>query len=396
MKTKSIIFSTLLIAASFGIFISGCNSDKKAANSAVDTSDSAAIFSIGNETDPSLKDRKFEQVPAIGTSADGKQIFVAWYSGGAAPGPGNYVTLSVSQDAGENWLNDQLVIYPNLPEYRFFDPAFWRDKNGNLNLFYGSVKDSLLWDGFGGVNAVEIAWNGSKITHTQPKRISDGVMSNKPIYLASKDLALFPVYVDKPLPGDSTGKVFPANGAFIRALDYSKSSDLAALSNYSSIIIAEDIRIHDEPQVVEISDKGNLMAMVRTTKGIYFSTSSDYGLNWNPVEPFTAAGATTSSRFYLGKLASGNLLMISNSSTTRNNMTAFISTDGGKTWPHKLLLDARENVSYPDADQTPDGKIHVVFDRERTSAKDILYCRFTEDDVIKGNTELVFKSKVNK
>jgi len=396
LKTKSIIFSTLLIAASFGIFISGCNSDKKAANSAVDTSDSAAIFSIGNETDPSLKDRKFEQVPAIGTSADGKQIFVAWYSGGAAPGPGNYVTLSVSQDAGENWLNDQLVIYPNLPEYRFFDPAFWRDKNGNLNLFYGSVKDSLLWDGFGGVNAVEIAWNGSKITHTQPKRISDGVMSNKPIYLASKDLALFPVYVDKPLPGDSTGKVFPANGAFIRALDYSKSSDLAALSNYSSIIIAEDIRIHDEPQVVEISDKGNLMAMVRTTKGIYFSTSSDYGLNWNPVEPFTAAGATTSSRFYLGKLASGNLLMISNSSTTRNNMTAFISTDGGKTWPHKLLLDARENVSYPDADQTPDGKIHVVFDRERTSAKDILYCRFTEDDVIKGNTELVFKSKVNK
>lgn len=396
MKTKSIIFSTLLIAASFGIFISGCNSDKKAANSAVDTSDSAAIFSIGNETDPSLKDRKFEQVPAIGTSADGKQIFVAWYSGGAAPGPGNYVTLSVSQDAGENWLNDQLVIYPNLPEYRFFDPAFWRDKNGNLNLFYGSVKDSLLWDGFGGVNAVEIAWNGSKITHTQPKRISDGVMSNKPIYLASKDLALFPVYVDKPLPGDSTGKVFPANGAFIRALDYSKSSDLAALSNYSSIIIAEDIRIHDEPQVVEISDKGNLMAMVRTTKGIYFSTSSDYGLNWNPVEPFTAAGATTSSRFYLGKLASGNLLLISNSSTTRNNMTAFISTDGGKTWPHKLLLDARENVSYPDADQTPDGKIHVVFDRERTSAKDILYCRFTEDDVIKGNTELVFKSKVNK
>jgi hypothetical protein len=396
LKTKSIIFSTLLIAASFGIFISGCNSDKKTANSAVDTSDSAALFITGNETDPSLKDRKFEQVPAIGTSADGKQIFVAWYSGGAAPGPGNYVTLSVSQDAGENWLNDQLVIYPNLPEYRFFDPAFWRDKNGNLNLFYGSVKDSLLWDGFGGVNAVEIAWNGSKITHTQPKRISDGVMSNKPIYLASKDLALFPVYVDKPLPGDSTGKVFPANGAFIRALDYSKSSDLAALSNYSSIIIAEDIRIHDEPQVVEISDKGNLMAMVRTTKGIYFSTSSDYGLNWNPVEPFTAAGATTSSRFYLGKLASGNLLMISNSSTTRNNMTAFISTDGGKTWPHKLLLDARENVSYPDADQTPDGKIHVVFDRERTSAKDILYCRFTEDDVIKGNTELVFKSKVNK
>jgi hypothetical protein len=59
------------------------------------------------------------------------------------------------------------------------------------------------------------------------------------------------------------------------------------------------------------------------------------------------------------------------------------------------LLDARENVSYPDADQTPDGKIHVVFDRERISAKDILYCRFTEEDVIKGSTEMVFKTRVN-
>jgi hypothetical protein len=135
--------------------------------------------------------------------------------------------------------------------------------------------------------------------------------------------------------------------------------------------------------------------MVRTTKGIYFSTSSDYGKTWSNVEPFTASGPTTSSRFYLGKLASGNLLLISNSSTTRNNMTAFISKDGGKTWPHRLLLDARENVSYPDADQTPDGKIHVVFDRERTSAKDILYCRFTEEDVIKGSTEMVFKTRVN-
>ncbi|MDP2414950.1 sialidase family protein, partial [Daejeonella sp.] len=245
-------------------------------------------------------------------------------------------------------------------------------------------------------NALEIAWDGSKITHSQPKRISDGVMSNKPLYLASQDLALFPVYVDKPLPGDSTGKVFPENGAFIRALDYSKSSDLASLSNYSRINIEEDLRIHDEPQIVEISDKGNLMAMVRTTKGIYFTTSSDYGLNWNPVEPFTASGPTTSSRFYLGKLASGNLLLISNISTTRNNMTAFISADGGKTWPHKLLLDGRDNVSYPDADQTPDGRIHVVFDRERTSAKDILYCRFTEEDVIKGNTDMVFKTRVNK
>lgn len=394
MKTKSIFFITVLISLSFVTLITSCNSNKETTPSSSDTAGSMALFING--PDPRLEDRKFEQVPAIGTSADGKQIFVAWYSGGSAPGPGNYVTLSVSQDDGKTWLNDQLAIYPKSAEYRFFDPAFWRNKDGQVYLFYGSVKDSLIWDGFGGVNGLEIAWDGTKVTHGESKRMMDGVMSNKPLHLASQDLALFPVYVDKPLASDSSGKAFPENGAFIQVLDHSKSNDLGAVTRYSRIQIADSIRIHDEPQLVELSDKGDLMVMVRTTKGIYFSKSSDYGKTWTAVEPFTASGPTTSSRFYLGKLASGNLLLISNSSTTRNNMTAFISKDGGKTWPHKLLLDARENVSYPDADQTPDGNIHVVFDRERTTAKDILYCRFTEEDVIKGEAGKVFKSRVNK
>jgi len=394
LKTKSIFFITVLISLSFVILITSCNSNKETTPSSSDTVGSIALFING--PDPRLEDRKFEQVPAIGTSADGKQIFVAWYSGGSAPGPGNYVTLSVSQDDGKTWLNDQLAIYPKSAEYRFFDPAFWRNKDGQVYLFYGSVKDSLIWDGFGGVNGLEIAWDGTKVTHGESKRMMDGVMSNKPLHLASQDLALFPVYVDKPLASDSSGKAFPENGAFIQVLDHSKSNDLGAVTSYSRIQIADSIRIHDEPQLVELSDKGDLMVMVRTTKGIYFSKSSDYGKTWTPVEPFTASGPTTSSRFYLGKLASGNLLLISNSSTTRNNMTAFISKDGGKTWPHMLLLDARENVSYPDADQTPDGNIHVVFDRERTTAKDILYCRFTEEDVIKGDAGKVFKSRVNK
>lgn len=395
MRNTSIIFSSLLIAASFGTLVSGCNSDKKSTASSSDTSAKQSHVLFLNETDPRLKDRNFEQVPAVAASADGKQVFVAWYSGGAVAGPGNYVTLSVSDDGGNNWKNDQLVVYPENPKYRFFDPALWRDKNNQLHLFYGSAKDSLLWDGFGGVNTVEINWVGSKIEHSQSKRISDGVMSNKPIYLASKDLALFPHYIDMPIGLDSTGRTFPENGSFVSALDYSKSNDLSSITRYSSIKIDEAIRIHDEPQLVQISDKGDFLAMVRTKNGIYYTTSSDYGKNWDAVQPFTASGPTTSSRFYLGRLVSGNLLLVLNNSTTRNNMTAFLSTDGGKTWPSKLLLDARENVSYPDADQSEDGNIHVVFDRDRTGAKDILYCRFTEDDIVSGNDAQVFKKRVN-
>jgi hypothetical protein len=391
LKIKSLNRFALVIFAT--IFLIGCSVTKSPKSiSSVSKNDSSPFELISNPEDIRLKSRNFEQVPTIAVSADGNQVFVAWYSGGLAPGPGNYITVSISVDSGRNWLNDQIVIYPKNKSHRFFDPLLWRDKLGKLNLFYGSAKDSLIWDGFGGVNSLQMAWDGKKITASKPLRLSDGVMSNKPLYLPSKNEILFPVYIDKPLSSSSVDKIYPKNGVFI----YSNISDKHQLKYYSSIDIEEELRIHDEPQMVQISNSGDLLAMLRTTKGIYYTNSSDFGKSWAPIKAFTASGPTTSSRFYLGKLLSGNLLLITNNSNTRNKMTAFLSNDGGKTWPHKLLLDARDNVSYPDADQTIDGNIHVVFDRERIVAKDILYCKFTEKDLISGNVDAVFKTRINK
>lgn len=381
----SLYFSGLIVA------IAGCSSGSNS-SSLQDPVDNtvSSVFLTTEIPDSLISKRNFEQVPAIGSSEDGKVLYVAWYTGGAAPGPGNFVTVSTSTDKGENWTNDQLIVYPKSSSIRIFDPALWRDNEGQVRLYYGSAKDNLVWDGFGGVNSIDIVMNGSKIDYSNPKRLTDGVMSNKPIFIESKKITLMPVYIDKSPKPDSGQVKYPANGAFVF------SNDQNALSLYSSIVLPDSIRIHDEPQLVEISSKGELLALLRTTKGIYSANSSDYGKKWSEAMPFTASGPTTSSRFYIGKLASGNLLLVSNNSTTRNNMTASVSKDGGKTWPYQLLLDARENVSYPDADQTPDGNIHVVFDRDRTGAKDILYCRFTEDDILKGLKDNVFKSRVNK
>lgn len=369
--------------------LAGCNSgqtsstDKDSADQVVN-----GLFLTSDIPDSLTSNRKFEQVPAIAASADGKTLYVAWYTGGTAPGPGNFVTVSTSSDEGESWVNDQLIVYPQSSSTRIFDPALWRDQDGQVRLYYGSAKDSLLWDGFGGVNSVDIRMNESKIEYSNPKRLADGVMSNKPVFIESQKLTLFPVYIDK-APEEGNAK-YPQTGAFIRSFDGK------GLSPYSSISLADSLRIHDEPQVVELSQAGEFLVLLRTTKGIYSASSTDYGKTWSEAKPFTAAGPTTSSRFYIGKLASGNLLLVSNNSTTRNKMTASVSKDGGKTWPYQLLLDARENVSYPDADQTADGTIHVVFDRERTGAKDILYFRFSEEDVLKGLAENVFKKRVNK
>ena len=389
--SKSLIPSLLLTLFIAAMISPGCTSNKQEVSGNLsDSSSLVADFRISPQGDSAISDRKFEQVPAIAASEDGDVLYVAWYSGGAAPGPGNFVTLSTSTDEGKTWVNDQLVVYPKSPSGRIFDPALWRDHKGQVRLYYGSAKDSLVWDGTGGVNSVEISMNGLDVAFSSPKRLTDGVMSNKPVYVSSKKITLLPVYVDKPSNADSSDVVYPESGAFIFA------SDDKGVTKYSTIVLPDSLRIHDEPQVVEVRSEGGFLVLLRTTKGIYSANSSDYGKRWSEPKPFTASGPTTSSRFFIGKLASGNLLLLSNNSTTRNNMTASVSKDGGKTWPYQLLLDSRENVSYPDADQTPDGAIHVVFDRDRTGAKDILYCRFTEEDILKGLKDNVFKKRVNK
>lgn len=393
---RKMIRINLSLLFGLALLLNGCGSGEKKGADVVIKNDSPAIFLVDADADPRIKDRHYEQVPAIVATADGSAIYVAWYSGGQAPGPGNFVTVSVSLDKGKGWLNDQMVVFPKEASNRIFDPALWRDKDGKLHLFYGSTKDSLLWDGYGGVNSLEIGWDNGMMTHGKSYRLSDGVMSNKPISMNKGGQVLFPIYIDPPNENDAD-KSYPSNGAFVLSHVYNKGD--AAIQNlepYSLITIPEELRIHDEPQLVQIANDGDFLALVRTTEGIYSSKSKDYGKTWTDVAPFTAAGPTTSSRFYIGKLKSGNLILVMNASTTRNNMTAFISEDGGESWPYKLLLDARENVSYPDLDQTDDGDIHVVFDRDRTGAKDILYVRFNEKDVIENLSDNIFKTKVNR
>jgi hypothetical protein len=70
--------------------------------------------------------------------------------------------------------------------------------------------------------------------------------------------------------------------------------------------------------------------------------------------------------------------------TGRSHLRAFLSGDGGMAWQGGLLIDERDKVSYPDAVQAPDGTIYVIYDLDRTHAKQILMATFTEDDIARG------------
>jgi len=93
-------------------------------------------------------------------------------------------------------------------------------------------------------------------------------------------------------------------------------------------------------------------------------------------------------RFFVRRLRSGNLLLVKHGPldrrTGRSHLTAYVSKDDGASWQGGLMLDERVGVSYPDGLQKEDGRIYIIYDRNRLTDKEILMAVFTEQDVLAG------------
>lgn len=120
--------------------------------------------------------------------------------------------------------------------------------------------------------------------------------------------------------------------------------------------------------------------------GIIQSFSSDKGYTWSEPEIYQPH---ISSRHFITRLASGNLVMVRHGrfdecTKTRTNLTTFISDDDGKTWKGGLLLDDTYDISYPTGFQAPDGYIYVSYDLQRTRRGEIYLVKMTEEDILAG------------
>ncbi len=82
------------------------------------------------------------------------------------------------------------------------------------------------------------------------------------------------------------------------------------------------------------------------------------------------------------RLHSGHLLLIYNDSLSdRTPLTAALSTDGDKTYPHRRnLIEGSDDYAYPYAIQTGDGKIHLIFTAHARTT--IYHAVFDEADVL--------------
>lgn len=315
--------------------------------------------------------RLWQGIPGIERTKNGR-LYATWYSGGKGEGIENFVLVVRSDDDGQSWSEPILVIDPPGP-VRAFDPVLWIDPEHRLWLFWAQSQG--WWNGRGGVWFVRCDEpEAGCLVWTEPRRIGNGVMMNKPLVRANGEWLL-------------TIAVWATKEPRLPELGEEAVSSVFASTDRGETfhrLGGADVpyRCFDEHMVIERRD-GLLWMLVRTIYGIGQSISRDGGKTWSPGAPTDLAGPNT--RFHIRRLSSGRLLLLNHLGFTgRSHMTASLSEDDGRTWTAHLLLDERPDVSYPDATLAEDGRIRIVYDRDRHGEREILLASITENDISAG------------
>jgi sialidase-1 len=314
---------------------------------------------------------------------------------GGQDGPNAYLLASYSDDQGTSWRDPVFVIDPQAQGLEMGTRlgSFWCDPKGRLWLFFHQSVG--MFDGSCSNWFVRCDNpDAEKPVWTEPVYIGFGASLNKPVVRKNGEWIL-PVslwerwHIDKPF-ADCYHELDAVRGSNVFVSD-----DEGGHWSYRGGNIFKN-SCFNEHSVVEKQD-GSLWMLSRCMKEIAQSFSKDGGKTWQAQTTFFPQ---VNSKAVFRRLKSGHLLLIKHGATFntpakdsseawnwgkgRSYLTAFLSTDDGKTWPSSLLLDERSPVSYPDIAQTPNGDICVHYDRDRTGAAEILFARFREEDVQAG------------
>ncbi len=316
----------------------------------------------------------WQGIPGLERTPAGR-LYISWFSGGAKePQLENFVLLSYSDDGGKTFTEPRIMASPENGT-RAFDCGIWIDPLGRLWYFFNRGDD---------VNAV----------HTTHARICENPDAETPVWSPEHQIGLDTPYcfrLNKPTVL-STGEwllpithaVEPIHAWFARAKQLQGvaiSKDEGKTWKLHGAIHAPEWAL--EPMTIELKD-GRIWMLIRAGGGfLWESFSEDRGETWSEGRATTIA--SPGARFFLRRLASGNLLLVNHYNfEKRSHLTAKISTDEGATWCEGLLLDERTSVAYPDGVQDADGLIWITYDRDRKRDGHISLATFREEDVLAG------------
>ena len=338
--------------------------------------------------------RAWQGVPGIARTKGGR-LFASWMSGGLfEPCLDNYNLLFKSDDNGNTWSAPIMAVYSDYKNmYRHIDMQLWVDEGNRLWVMWtkspynaasqkSSIRTPFVLDYMNEFHGVEALIcndpDSDELIFESPRRICNGFLRNKPITRHNGDY------------------VFPAYD-WIHEDRYVLRISKDGGETFSDLLAAKKPKNKSFDETMAYESGNRLCMMARTELGYYLeSHSDDDGKTWSEPREYQKAPC---SRFYIGRLPGGQLVYVRNiSDTERDGLKVCLSEDDGESWPYELVIDTRENVSYPDLSEGDNGELYIIYDRERNNniklnretwhsdaAKEILLAKITVADIYNGS-----------
>ncbi|MGC9318079.1 MAG: sialidase family protein [Armatimonadota bacterium] len=319
------------------------------------------------------EDRRWNGIASIERTPGGRLYVVSYTGGPKEPHPENHVILCWSDDAGESWT-EPIIVAERPGTVSCVDPCLWVDPRGRLWLQH-TVDDVGLKRPL----SVRASLRCDEPDADEPELEDLGVFCpeagtiftlNRATILGDERILVPLVYCQDPTE--------PHQHYFARPqlLGCAISDDEAETWRLSDRVEAPD-SWSNENVIVELRD-GRLWMLARSRAGhLWQCHSDDRGETWGEV---TASEIPNhSSRFFIGRLASGRLMLVNNPEPGRDPMEVWLSEDEGQTWPIRAELMRGAVIAYPDAVQDPDGLVHCVVDVDRERVE---YRCFTENGIV--------------
>jgi predicted neuraminidase len=314
--------------------------------------------------------------PAFLTELANGDLYLAYYGGGGEYETDTSVFGSRLPAGAGQWTPPRVIAHD--PFRSVGNPVVWQAPDGVVWLFY-VVRFGETWSD--SRIAAKISrdgartWSDSSLIALEP-----GMMvRNRPLALAGGDY-LLPVYHET---GHDTEQVGAGSTSLFLRYD-SRTRRWTP----SSRIRSPNGNI--QPAAVEITP-GYLVAYCRRGGGygpgtsgyLVRSESRDGGRTWSQGVDSQFPNPNAAVDFL--KLRNGHLLLIYNDSMTRRTpLTAAVSTDDGRSYPHRRnIAEGPNSFAYPVAVQTRDGRIRVVFTSDRRTV--INMAEFDESAILSGS-----------
>ena len=322
-------------------------------------------------------------------------LYATWYSGSAEKEADVKIFMS-EKPSGMAWKDPWLIEKEGITsENPFLDEAENEEERqalreeetseGNPVLFMdtetGNHRLWLFWETMRGAGD-KSGWSMCVLkmkhsedwgrTWTPPRLLRENIgwgTRNKPIWLSNGELLL---------PVSSFGTSFYR----FPKEEIAKGSQACKITEPDAFITGS----YSQPSVIQ-NKKGELIVYMRTSdssKGcenlIATSISTDLGHTWSHVEPLEDKIPNPDSGLDVVTLQNGHVVLLCNPlKQGRQKLTAFLSEDGGHTFPYSKDLEPVEqdkNYHYPAVIQSTDGLIHVTYTNRRLNIK---HACFDED-----------------